>query len=233
MFKKKLLIMLLIVVLVGGGVVAAFAISGSLGDDKDDKGPSSIYDIINNSTATAITTSMAYETADRSDSFSGWYEIKRDGNDMIVDYTYDRYRTVEEGVTTGDTDRFVEEKGVIYYLDGKYYNGEDENKTPWVDLPLDASFKFKIEKEKLTAIKSSDANSFTAKMTKEACLEMFGLDLSAEGDINLSVVTNGIQLTELGISYVTDSGASVSILTTYSYNDLTLDFTPITGEVEQ
>ena len=232
--KSKILIMLLVVVLVGGGVAAYLTLGGGLDLGAGSASAGSLYDIANNSSATAITTSISYAPGgdNMADVFGGWYEIKRSGNNMIVDYQYNRYRTVSEGAEIGEDSRFIEEKGIIYYLDGKYYNHDDETKTPWVDLPLDAGFKFKIDKAKLTSIKSTDSNSVTAKMSKEACLEMFGLELAAEGDISLSIITNGVQLTELEISYVTTSGATVKILTTYSYNDLTLDFTPVIGEEE-
>ena len=227
MIKGKILIMLLVILLVGGGVFAATLLMDDGGTTSS--APATIYEIANNSTATAVTTKIAYAGADGGEDFDGWYVAKRDGNNMIVEYEYNRFRTVEESVADGNTDRIVEEKGVAYYFNGKYYNGGDDTVTPWVDLPLDIKFSFNISQDKLTNIKTPDINSLKAEMTAEACREMFGIDISAEGPIALTIITNGIQLTEVEISYTTDSGASVTIRTTYSYNDLTLDFTPITG----
>lgn len=190
-----------------------------------------IYSIANNSTATAITTKIGYKSAAGED-FGGWYVAKRDGNNMIVEYEYDRYQTIEESVESGNSDRKIKEVGTVYYLNGKYYDSGDATKTPWVGSPLDVNFKFNLDKSKLSNIVTPEDNVLYATMTSEACSEMFGITINCEGTISLYIATNGVQLTEMQMVYTTASGASVTVFTTYSYNDLALDFTPITGDPE-
>ena len=193
--------------------------------------PDDIYTIANSSAATALTTKVGYKAPNGED-FGGWYVAKREGNNMIVEYEYDRYQTIEESVESGNSDRKVKEAGTVYYLDGKYYDSGDATKTPWVGSPLDVNFKFSLDKSKLSNIVTPEANLLYATMTPEACAEMFGITINCEGAISLYIATNGVQLTEMQMVYTTDSGASVTVFTTYSYNDLALDFTPITGEPE-
>lgn len=190
-----------------------------------------IYTIANNSTATAITTKIDYQAANGED-FGGWYVAKRDGNNMIVEYEYDRYQTIEESMESGSSDRKVKEVGTVYYLNGKYYDSGDAAKTPWVGSPLDVNFKFDLDKSKLSNIVTPEDNVLYATMTPEACAEMFGITINCEETISLYIATNGVQITEMQMVYTTTSGASVTVFTTYSYNDLVLDFTPITGDPE-
>ena len=225
MRKSKFLILMLVIAMAVTSLTAC-----KLFGKKDEA--TDIYSIANNSTATAITTSINYAAAN-GDEFSGWYVAKRDGNNMIIEYEFDRYQTIEESVANQNTDRIVSEAGVVYYLDGKYYDSYDESKTPWVDAPLDVNFKFNIQQEKLSGISAPSANTLYATMTPEACLEMFGVEIDCEGSISLYLATNGVQITEMKLVYTTDSGAVVNVFTTYSYNDLVLDFTPVTGESEE
>ena len=53
---------------------------------------------------------------------------------------------------------------------------------------------------------------------------MLGVDLSATGTVNVRILTNGVQLSEIEIIYNTESGASVTILSTYDYGNVALDF---------
>lgn len=229
MKKGKILILLLIVVLaVGALLVFTLVTPGGSGDAK----PGDIYSIANNSTATAITTKVGY-AAPSGDDFGGWYVAKRQGNNMIIEYEFDRYQTVEESLANGNTDRVVNEEGTIYYFNGKYYDSNDETLTPWVDAPLTVNFKFNVSKDKLSNIVTPNDNTLYATITPEACTEMFGIEIDCEGSISLYMATNGVQLTEMQLVYTTDSGATVTVFTTYSYNDLVLDFTPITGDSEE
>lgn len=189
----------------------------------------SIYDIVNNSSATSITTQVRYVPS-TGDEFTGWYIVQREDNNMIVDYEFNRYTTVEESVAAGTADRITNEKGVVYYIDGAYYTSGDETKTPWVGSPIDLDFKFNITKDKLINVFNPTENTVYADITPENCLEVFGIDFGAEGNIKIMFETNGVQLIELELSYITKSGADVGITSTYSYNDLTLDFSEILGE---
>lgn len=222
------ILLLLVVVLIAVGAVLAF---GVIKPNIEENQPKDIYTIANNSTATTITTKVGYKAPNGED-FGGWYVAKREGNNMIIEYEYDRYQTVEESVENGDTDRRVQEEGTVYYLNGKYYDSGDASKTPWVGSPLDINFKFNLDPAKLSNIVTPAENVLYAAMTPEACAEMFGINIACKGDISLYIATNGVQLTEMQMLYTTTTGAIVTVFTTYSYNDIVLDFSPITGEAE-
>ncbi len=228
-FKSKyfFITIMLVALLIGGGAAAASLITGY----GNDNAPASIYEVANNSSATSLTTNIGYVTAS-GDEFGGWYVAQRQGSNMIITYEYDRFRTVEESVATGETGRKVAEEGIVYYLDGKYYNDSDADKTPWVGSPMDVSFIFKLDKSKLSTIITPNSNLLYATVTAENYKAMFGVELDAEGVITMSVESNGVQVTGVQVSYTTKSGAKVTAYTTYSYNDIELDFTPVTGEEE-
>jgi hypothetical protein len=61
-------------------------------------------------------------------------------------------------------------------------------------------------------------------MSAESCKDMLGVDLNATGTVNVRILTNGVQLSELEVIYNTASGASVTVLSTYDYGNITLDF---------
>ena len=226
-FKVMLIGALIVALLVGGGF-AVFSIVSGYGNDN---APASIYEVANNSSATSLTTNIGYVTAN-GDEFGGWYVARREDSNMIITYEYDRFHTLEESIATGETGRIVAEEGVVYYLNGKYYNDDDADKTPWVGSPMDVSFSFKLDKSKLSTIITPNPNLLYATVTAENYKAMFGVELDVDGVITMSVESNGVQVTAVQISYTTTSGAKVTSYTTYSYNDITLDFTPVTGEEE-
>lgn len=221
---KKIISLILVAVLALSMVLAL----GSCAEKQK-----SVYEITNSSSATSITANVRY-VATNGDEFYGWYVIKRAGNDMIVDYEFNRYTTVEESVAAGTAERFTEEKGKIYYYGGKYYNSGDISKTPWVDSPLDIDFKFQVEREKFaTAMTTADKLTVYATATPENFSEMFGFNCNADGSVSIMLTTNGVQLTETEITYTNKSGGTTAITTTYSYSENVLDFTEITGEAEE
>ena len=83
---KKIISLILVAVLALSMVLAL----GSCAEKQK-----SVYEITNSSSATSITANVRY-VATNGDEFYGWYVIKRAGNDMIVDYEFNRYTTVEE-----------------------------------------------------------------------------------------------------------------------------------------
>ena len=219
---KKRIISLALVVLM---LVASLLALAACQQGADDSKPASIYDIVNSSKANSINTSVDYTTSEGV-ALPGWYVVAREGNDMIVEYEYKRFATVEESVANGSLDRVITESGSIYYHDGKYYYASDETKTPFVGSPLEYDFKLNIDKSKLLSEYTpvNNSNERYISMSAENCHAMLGVDLSATGTVNVRILTNGVQLSEIEIIYNTESGASVTILSTYDYGDVALDF---------
>lgn len=222
---KKVLSSVLILVLV---FAALFAMTGCQTEQKD------IYAIANSSPATQITTSVQYEFED--EIIAAWYDILVDDetNNAIVEYSYGRYLSIDEGAATGG-DFLEESEGVIYYYNGVYYDKlGDTVSDPWVSAAADAEFKFNlVESLLISPVVSEDNTKLTATMTAENCKTMFGFDFDAEGEIDLEVLTNGVNLTDVNISCTTTSGATLVIETTYAPRSEELDFSLITGEEEE
>lgn len=217
---KKIACVLLCLVLAFGALLALT----SCQETKD------IYTIANTSDATAVNTIISY-TAPNGDMLPGWFVMKSEGNNAIIEYNFNRYQDPEESALGGaDASRIVNVSGKTYYYGGKYY---DEGEfVAWVGAPSDANFKFQLDPAKLTnPAVSIDGKTLTARITAEACLDMFGFDLDCDEDGVLLVLnTNGTYLTDVALSCASDSGAKISLVSSYTYKELTLDFTPITGE---
>lgn len=222
---KKVLSSVLVLTL---AFAAIFALTGC------QTGQEGIYSIANNCSATHITTSVQYVYGD--ETISTWYDILVDDatNNAIVEYEFEKYLSISEGVATGGD--FIEEKsGVIYYYNGEYYDKtEDGVGAPWVSAAADAEFKFNlVESLLIEPTVNEDGTELVAKMTPENCKAMFGFDLDAEGEISLEVLTNGTNLTDVNIVCTTKNGATLVIETTYATRSGELDFSPIIGEVEE
>jgi len=218
---KKITCLILTLVLALGCVLALASCDG--GEQKDRL--QLLIDMANNSNATKIVTFVEYDNS--KDELGAKYTTEIEGNDMIFSYEKERYNTVSEGILNGEG-LIVTEKGTVYYVDGQYY-GEDG--LAYADTPSDVKYTFNITKENLTGAKLAGNNGFTAELTKEQAVAVFGTDLSAEGNIALEVVTTGLQLTGVKLTYTTVSGATVVVNTSYSYNAINLDFSPIFSEM--
>jgi hypothetical protein len=71
---------------------------------------------------------------------------------------------------------------------------------------------------------SSDGKTLTAKVAAADAKRVFGTAVSAEGEIDLTVVTSGTDLYSVSIKYTTTTGALVTIETSYESLDITLDY---------
>ena len=230
--KKRIISSALVVLMLVASLLALAACqTGTTGEESK---PASIYDMVNSSKANSITTSVDYATS-AGVALPGWYVVKREGNDMIVEYDYWRFATVEESVESGSLETRINESGAFYYHDGKYYDADDETKTPFVGSPLEYNFKLNIDKSKLLSefTPVNNANARYVSMSAEDCEAMLGVDLGATGTVNVRILTNGVQLSELEVTYSTTSGASVTILSTYDYGNITLDFGDYFDEGEE
>lgn len=219
--KKRIVSLLLIAVMVAFAMLSLSSCGLFNTDGASEK--VSIYDIVNSSSATSITTSVDYKT-ESGDEFTGWYVVEREGNNMIVDYSFDRYATIDESIGLDEPKRIVTEANKIYYNDGKYYYEDDETKTPWLGSPLGIDFKLNIDKSKLLSEYAPNPNQCYITIAADECVNMLGIDLKAVENVSVIINTNGVQLAELEITYTTESGSQVTLLSTYGYGEITLDF---------
>lgn len=226
---KKIVSIILVLTLALG---AMLTLASCAGEEKD------IYTIANTSAATSVNTQVFYTTAE-GDDLGGFYFMKSAGNDAIIEYSYKRLQHPEEVLQGANMQRIIsvgsqENPCKTYYYEGKYY--DDGETTPWVGAPSEIQFIFNLDSTKmLTSSVSGDGMTLTATITPENCEAMFGFDLDAnEENIALSVVAVAGYLNKVELRCTTDDGANVTIVSSYSYNDLTgqLDFSAITGEEE-
>lgn len=208
---KKLLCLILTLALFAG---SAFALASCKEKEKD------IYDLASELNATKTVTFVEYKTAS-GDELNGEYVMEVSGSNSKFTYSYDRYRTADELIADNTNERIKTITGAVYCKDGKY-SGDG---VVWGSSPVATDLKFNITAENLVnATVSEDGHELVAEITPEKAEATLGVALDAEGNISLTVTSNGTYLTGVTISCTTKSGASMTIRTSYSYNALTIDF---------
>ena len=145
-----------------------------------------------------------------------------EGDNSIFEFLYQRYRLPEDGVADDSYEMIKEKKGTIYYKDGAYSTDGDEYEA---EAPTAIQLRFNLDKDYLKDVSiSEDDTVLTAKISPENAKHVLGTDLKAEGDISITVKTNGVNLTMVFVECVAVNGATVSIRTSYSYNSVNLEF---------
>lgn len=210
----------------------AFVSCGSGDDTPDDPQPSggdntppltglaAFVKTANAADPTKITTLTEYKTSE--ETLNGRYVMEIEGGNSIFTYEYQRRAKVEEMNEDGP---IKTEAGTVYAKDGKYStDGETwESQAPAASMPL----TFAMTEECLQgATISEDGRTLTLTLTgAENITRVLGASVaeSAKGAVSITVTTNGTHLTGVVISYAT-SGAEVNVETSYSYNNITLEF---------
>lgn len=174
-----------------------------------------ICEIANQSVPTKIITDVSFTTKNN-DSLTGYYVTTTDGTNMIFDYTYERFATPQESLELGNSDRIIVSKGVVNYKDGVYFSGEGDEWRPGTGTAFD--LKFNINKDFFeNATTEADGTVLKATVSKEVLTEIVGTDLNAVGDAEITLTTNGYNLTMVSIVCSTENG-TLSIRTSYTYN---------------
>ena len=208
---KKSLCLILALALCLGSVVALASCSE---EERD------IYDLAADINPTKTTTFVSYVTAS-GEELEGEYVLECDGDDSIFTFTYDRYRTTAEAIEDNSSDPIKTVTGTVYCQDGKY----SDDGVNWGSSPVATEISFKLEADKLTDAQiSADGKTLTAALTAENAKSVLGTDLSADGNLSLTVTSNGTYITGVEVTCTTASGATVVVRTSYSYNKLTLEF---------
>lgn len=207
----------------GGYAVHLPAVDGKCDVCGYSENPTPIYDLINNSKPTKITTQIFYvvEGEDGEDeTYNGLYTMTIAGNDAWISYSYQRLATPAEALEEG-CGRIKTVEGDVWYRNG-LYSEDGENWTAQAPDEL-AVLNFKEEYLTNPSVNASQT-SLTAEVTPANAVKIFNTDLSAEGNIAISVKTNGVNLSMIEMSANTKLGAKVTINTSYTYNPITIDF---------
>lgn len=221
---KKLICLLLAIVCVFSFVACA---DKENPDDSTDSSTDSvgkldaINEIISSSLPTTIVTHVKYAYED--ETFGGNYvtEIDRANNKSQFNFTYER--AAIPGEDAGNSYK-KSVTGLVQFKDGevKRHEGADWQTLGQGYLELELS----LSETKLKDIEfSEDGKSLTAKISAENTVRVFGSAISADGDVSLSIETNGEYLYNVSISYTAvDTGAAVTVNTSYEYAPVALDF---------
>jgi hypothetical protein len=190
---------------------------------KDEPAPTNtktIYDLVASANPTKTVTLTDYVKGDAE--YHGEFIMSVEGNNSIFEFNYERPKTIEEGAEDGILDPTKVVNGVIYFKDGKF--SEDGDK--WTaEAPATTLFSFDLKAEYLTGATVTDnGKTLTAEMTAENAIKVLGTDLKPQGNVKITVNSNGVNLSRVILEYVTADGASVRIDTTYTYNNIVLEF---------
>lgn len=176
-----------------------------------------VKDILENSLPTKIVSIVTYVGADILNSIYTT-EIDKENNKQIFTYDFMKYGDI----AAGDPNRIMNLKGEVYYVNGAVKSATDKSWTTAVDLApeykIDATRSLFAE-----YVVSEDGTTFSGKVKGENIVKVLGVDLSAE-EVTIEIMSNGTYIYSMEVSYVTDTGATVMIKTSYTYNNITLDF---------
>lgn len=214
---KRILGLILVLAL---ALSSVFVFAACKKDEAEPTNTKTIYDLVASANPTKTVTLTDYVKGETT--YEGEFIMSVEGNNSIFEFSYERPRTVEEGVTDGTYDPIKTVEGVIYFKDGKF--SEDGDK--WTaEAPATTLFTFDLKAEYLTgAAITNDGKTLTAEMTAENAIKVLGTDLKPQGTVKLTVESNGVSLTKVVLEYTTVDGASVVINTSYTYNNITLVF---------
>lgn len=173
-----------------------------------------ICNIASQSKPTKVATEVTYLT-NAGDKLDGYYETVTDGTNAIFNYYYERLATPQESVESGNSDRILSFEGVINFKDGSYF-GDEEAWRPGSGTAFDLKFNFDADLLKDVVV-NEDANTLDAKVSAENLSSVIGTDLHAVSDAEITITTNGVNLTAITIKCDTANG-TLTIRTSYTYN---------------
>ena len=178
-----------------------------------------VISIVNSSKPTKITTQTTYNL--ESDTLVGSFVTTVNGSDSVLVYEYQRYATVEEGVTENNPDGYIKTlAGTVYYKDGKY-STDNENWTTEAPDAVTMQVKLNITEKNLGKYTvSKDGKTLTATTTAEKASKMLGVTISATADVEIVIKHDGTSLRSIVVSYSTENAEYVEISTSYSYNKI-------------
>lgn len=181
-----------------------------------------VISIVNSSKPTKITTQTTYNS--ENDTLVGSFVTTVNGSDSELVYEYQRYATVEEGVSADDPDAYIKTlSGVVYYKDGKY-STDNENWTTEAPDATAMQVKLNLTEKNLGNYKvSKDGKTLTATTTADKASKMLGVTISANSDVEIVIKHDGTSLRSITVSYSTENAEYVEISTSYSYNKIVED----------
>ena len=167
-------------------------------------------------TPTTIKTVVDYVFVDadgKTQNLKGLYETVIEGDKSEMSFSYQRLATVEDMLADG---RIVTVSGKIY-KDGDRVSVDGDNWEDGKALP-GSNFTLKLEESYFSSYTvDDDKDVLTGVLAPGKVAAALGVDLQAQGDVNLVVTGNGELVTGMEVSYTSLTGATVLIRTSYTY----------------
>ena len=198
-------------------VFALFSCGG--GNDIDN-----FADIFESSEPTTITTFTTFTTSDVTLESSQTTIVY--GEDFEINYVNQTLAVPGPGMN--EDDYKVTTSGQIFYHDGLYsVDGGETWTTAMPDVSTEL-IKFDISAADIEDYEEAkDGKQLIAILSAEQAEALLGIAINANEDgVKLVVEHDGANLRGVNISYTTESGATVSIVTSYTYDAVVSPFAP-------
>lgn len=180
-----------------------------------------IANIVNSSNPTKIVTIVNYNVGDTA--LVAEYITQKDSESGKSQFDYQYQRKAIPGQDELSNESIKTVSGTVYCdAEGNLSGSNFDAGSATGYLPYSLS----INESRLSSYEfSEDGKILDAKVAASEAVRVFGSEISAEGDISLKITTNGTYLYNVEISYVAkDTGAAVSIRTSYDYAKISLEF---------
>lgn len=148
---------------------------------------------------------------------SGTFIIEKQGEDLIFTYSY---QTPADPMVSDEA--MVTVEGKVYYKDGRF---SEDGKTWTAGTPAVWSVYLDLERRYLIDPKiNPDGTVLSAEISAEDAKAAFGTDLNADGNLSIQIRIDRQRVNYFDITCTTDSGATVNVRTSYTYQSIELDF---------
>lgn len=182
-----------------------------------DGGAETFISIVETSQPTVIITQTTIN--DGSEEFKGEFTTTIGESEIVMEGTYLRYATVEEGVAADDPEGYIKSVPFkVYHKNGKY---STDGETWFAGAPDETALQVKLNLSEKHLGKyeiSKDGKTLSTIITSEDAKEILGISIEAVDDeVQLEIVHDGTLLRSISIIYATEISDSVTIATSYSY----------------
>ncbi len=181
-------------------------------------------DLSGDTAATHIKTVVTYtytEASKNTTVFNGEYSTKINGEDSITEFSYERFATVGDTVNVEGNVKTI--SGTIYRKDGQVTTKGDVLSKD--DVSEAFGLKMNFDEKTLDSYEfSEDLTTMSATVSGENIAKTFGVALGVNGAVYVQMTGNGTVVESITITYTSTTGAYVQIVTTYAYDEVTLNF---------
>jgi len=169
------------------------------------------FSAVNNSQPNLIVTKTAVTNSALEATATGFYRTEINGENYVFSYKYDKFNKIGEGTSQISTvgPHTIEYTDGHYFLDGTEVYARPNPEVLNVDLNLNKNLLGNY-------VISVDGDRLDTKVSAANAEKILGVKISATGDVQITVQTDGTHLWMVSVSY-TDNQTKVTIDTSYTY----------------